>query len=230
MTGVGVIVFYVCPTLGVILANFMWVSPFPAVYSARLSRDLGATNPIPFVFMLLNCMGWTIYACQLKDWFIFWANLPGVLLSLFYTTTCLSLLANRALHDDISLLYHGIEGFLLFVFLFWGLIGMISASVTKYPVIGLLSLIVSVAYYASPLSTMVKVIRKKNSETLYFPMIAANLVNAILWTAYGAFAIYNMNLWIPNAIGIVLATCQLILIVPYSRKPNFDSDKMMLMP
>jgi solute carrier family 50 protein (sugar transporter) len=44
---------------------------------------------------VLNCIGWMIYGCQKRDWYLFWANLPGLLLGLYYSVTCLTLLAKQ---------------------------------------------------------------------------------------------------------------------------------------
>ena len=37
------------PTLGVIICNIMWISPYQQVSKARKSKELGNLNAIPFV-------------------------------------------------------------------------------------------------------------------------------------------------------------------------------------
>ncbi|RYH29236.1 hypothetical protein EON65_09175 [archaeon] len=216
----------VCPLLGLIIANFMWLSPFPAVHKARLSRNLGSLNPIPFVVVVFNCIGWMIYGCQKRDWFLFWANLPGIILGAFYTITCLTIIAKKTEAEEFSWLYIGLEGLLIFAFFFWGLMGMLSATLfVNYPnpdvhaqaLIGTISCVFSICYYGAPLSTMAKVIATRDASSLYLPMILVNLVNALLWTSYGAFALQDPIVWLPNGLGIILAVLQITLVLMLSK-------------
>jgi len=39
----------VCPVLGCVIGNMMWLSPLPAVREAKRTGDLGELNPIPWV-------------------------------------------------------------------------------------------------------------------------------------------------------------------------------------
>jgi hypothetical protein len=39
----------VCPVLGTIICNGMWLAPLPAVLEAQRKGDLGPLNPTPWV-------------------------------------------------------------------------------------------------------------------------------------------------------------------------------------
>jgi len=45
----GVFFTLVCPLLGAIISNGMWLAPLPAVLAARRNGDLGELNPFPYV-------------------------------------------------------------------------------------------------------------------------------------------------------------------------------------
>ena len=73
---------YVCPTLGLVTAILMWLAPVRDLRSAvRRGAGLGDLNPTPWAFMLGNCLGWSSYGVLTSNWFVFWANYPGFLIS-----------------------------------------------------------------------------------------------------------------------------------------------------
>ncbi len=211
----------VCPLLGMIIANFMWLSPMSMMLKARASRDIGSINPYPFAVTVLNCLGWLIYGCQLKDFYIFWANLPGIILGLYNCIICLTILAKKSKEENFSDKYLYLENLLLFAFFFWALMAMISATAFNdkegTAMIGYLCCAFAIAYYAAPLSTMVQVITTLDASSLYLPTILLNLVNALMWGSYGIFAAQDINLWLPNALGVLLASCQVIMVFVYSK-------------
>lgn len=45
--------------------------------------------------------------------------------------------------------------------------------------------VVTLIYYAAPLSTMAEVIRTRNSASILMPLCIMNMLNAGLWTTYG---------------------------------------------
>jgi len=77
-----IILEYVCPILVVIISNLMWMSPLQDLQTA-VSNGTGLENlnPTPWAFMLGNTLGWTAYGILAKDWYIFWADYPGFLIS-----------------------------------------------------------------------------------------------------------------------------------------------------
>jgi len=84
---------YVCPILGMIIANFMFAAPLKDLQTAvSIGLGLGDLNPTPFAFMLGNCIGWTTYGVITNNWFIFWANYPGFLIACWLNLGAVKLL------------------------------------------------------------------------------------------------------------------------------------------
>jgi hypothetical protein len=73
------------PLAGVGICNVMFLSPAKAVETARRSRSLGSLNPYPWVAMVGNTAAWTGYGLATRNPFVFCANMPGLLLGLWYT-------------------------------------------------------------------------------------------------------------------------------------------------
>ena len=62
ITTTEIILEYVCPSLGLIVANMMFAAPLRDLQKAvSLGQGLGDLNPTPWAFMLGNCVGWTSY-------------------------------------------------------------------------------------------------------------------------------------------------------------------------
>lgn len=77
-----IILEYVCPSLGMLVANLMFLAPMKDLQSAvAIGQGLGDLNPTPWAFMLGNCLGWTTYGILISNWFVFWANYPGFLIA-----------------------------------------------------------------------------------------------------------------------------------------------------
>ena len=62
-----IILEYVCPAMGTILANVMFSAPFRDVKKAVERGHLGDLNPTPWAFMLGNCCGWITYAILIQN-------------------------------------------------------------------------------------------------------------------------------------------------------------------
>ncbi len=102
---------YVCPSLGLLMANLMFLAPLKDLQSAvTKGAGLGDLNPTPWAFMLGNCLGWTTYGVLINNWFVFWANYPGFLIACWLNLGAVKLLyshhhqaeARRSLVDFLS--------------------------------------------------------------------------------------------------------------------------------
>lgn len=217
---------YFCPALGTVICNIMWLSPLDAVRTAWNDREIKDVNPAPFVITILNCIGWTMYGCMKSDYFIFFSNCTGLVLGFYYSLTSFQLLAMSKTPAHLSLLT-ALNNIVISGVAYWCLASLI-AFIVLYPsptgqqaaflLIGISSDICSLSYYAAPLSTVYTVVRTCNSSTLHPPLILTNLVNALMWVIYGAIALNDPMVYVPNAIGFSFALVQLALIVLLPRR------------
>eukprot|EP01082_Thalassiosira_pseudonana_P005480 g5036.t1 g5036 contig18:494635-495818(+) len=82
---------YVCPLLGCIAANLMFAAPFKDVRRAVSRGTLGILNPTPWAVMTGNCCGWVAYSYLIQNQFVFWANAPGFILSVWLNMAAVKL-------------------------------------------------------------------------------------------------------------------------------------------
>ena len=66
-----------------IVANFMFAAPLKSVRHSITIGTLGTLNPTPWAFMTGNCIGWVTYSFLINNLFLFFANAPGLLLSVW---------------------------------------------------------------------------------------------------------------------------------------------------
>jgi len=78
-----IILNYVCPSLGTILASATFSAPVSSLKKALSEKDLGDLNPTPWAFMTGNCLGWIAYSFITNDLFVLSANAPGFILSIW---------------------------------------------------------------------------------------------------------------------------------------------------
>jgi solute carrier family 50 protein (sugar transporter) len=227
-----VLVNIVCPTLGVVIANMMFLSPWKLVMTARRNRHLGNINPIPFAIMFVSSLGYIVYGSVLSNYYLFFSSIFGVLLSLFYTITCLTIMAKEAVEDEFSELYLQIEWIIFGGIAFWATIGIVQTSLFhSFPdsheqaatMVGYICCFFSICYYAAPLSAMAEIISKKDSSSLYLPNIFVNCINTILWMSYGAFGVNNAVIWVPSFIGLILSLIQVFLVFRYHKGDWFEA-------
>lgn len=83
--------------------------------------------------------------------------------------------------------------------------------------IGTISCAGGLAYYASPLSTLVEVLKTRDSSSLYVPVICANLCNATSWVVYGYLSTHDVLVWGPNVVGAILSVIQLLIAAAFHK-------------
>jgi solute carrier family 50 protein (sugar transporter) len=69
----------------------MWLAPLRSIQQAVEAGRLGTLNPLPWAFMLGNCCGWVTYSILKRDFFIFFANIFGLILSVYYNLAAVKL-------------------------------------------------------------------------------------------------------------------------------------------
>jgi len=211
---------YFAPALGTLLVNIMWLTPVYELLKARKNRDLGDLNPLPFAAVLLNCIGWAMYGVLKQDYFIFFSNGPGIVIGLFTCMSTIFILSKEKATEKeekqrkmMETLVLGAVGFWVIVALFVGLVYPGSSMGTE--VVGVFVDIISISYYAVPLSTLAQIIRTRDASSLYLPLIAINTLNTFAWVAYGALGTHDITMWLPNGLGLILSLIQLAIIFYY---------------
>jgi solute carrier family 50 (sugar transporter) len=202
----------VAPGLGVIMSEFLAFGPLPAVLQCRKAKSMGDVNPLPFALLLGNGIGWVIYGAATKNIFVFAGNIGAVGTSLFYLLTAHTLTSSEKIRTQLEVIA-------IFFITMWGIVGFVAATMEdqqqSISVIGILGNVVVFLLFASPLSTFSKVIKTKNSSSINRPFAICQILNCIVWVAYGT-ATMDFYVALPNVFGLILGFAQIFLILRYS--------------
>jgi solute carrier family 50 protein (sugar transporter) len=266
-----IILEYVCPAMGTILANVMFSAPFRDVKKAVERGHLGDLNPTPWAFMLGNCCGWVTYAILIQNMWIFFANAPGFVLSVWLNMGAAKLQyegframemrksfatyleqSSRPLSvptghsreaeetqqrplqkvTDFGKVVWEVtaqtkqaptphENITIAIVLIWLVnISLISladfSQSTKELIIGCVVNLNLVFFYGAPLSTILTVLRTRNSVSIHIMTMATNTANGAFWTAYG-LAVLDPFIYVPNGLGAALGVVQIFLVLTFPR-------------
>ncbi|KAI8466413.1 MAG: hypothetical protein J3K34DRAFT_460906 [Monoraphidium minutum] len=209
---------YVCPSLGCLLLLLLYISPLPAVLEVRRRRYIGDVNALPFAILGSNALGWLFYGFLIRDWFIYTPNMLGFLAGWWYALTCYKfskdaaqdalagvILGTGVLFFAVGAAHRGLDAGPQLARTLWG--------GTAVGVLGL--------FYLAPLTTMLRVLRDRDSASLNGLLCATNVLNGAAWGAYG-LATNDLFLALPNAAGgaINAACLALCFIFPKRRSPK----------
>jgi len=254
-----IILHYVCPSFGVILASATFSAPISSLKQALSVQELGDLNPMPWAFMTGNCLGWIAYSYITKDIFVLCANVPGLVISIWLNNGAIKLQYQaqcKKSHDsDSNSLGHTLmiassnqenlpstteqdqesvspltshEFWVLGIIVAWVIIFSF-VSFLQLPtekmkdVIGLSVNLNLIVFYGAPLSTILTVLRSRESNSIHRPTLAMTLCNTFFWLSYG-FGIMDYAIAVPNSCGMLLGLIQLMLCLFFPRIDDNDEN------
>ncbi|KAG7388634.1 hypothetical protein PHYPSEUDO_012125 [Phytophthora pseudosyringae] len=202
----------VLTTFSSVLLN---VSPWPEFARINRQRTPGPLTVLPVVMLFCNSFLWTMYGF-----------LVGQLFPLFATCsmgqcTCAGFIAvyyrwspdRPAVRRLVA--KAGAVMALCLAYVVLGANGFTSQSREQVTTtLALMCISVNICLYASPLDTMKRVVQTKSAASLPISLCTVNLINGLLWVAFGITE-GDYYVLTPNAIGSVLSAAQVALYFTY---------------
>lgn len=199
------------PSLGVVLANTLYLAPLSAVRQAQRHMQLQGLNPIPLPLMALNTIGFVAYGLAVPNRYVVASNVLGVVLAAWYTATVLPLMRDDPRLPRLKLII--VLG-AAYVTLAMSWIALAHEPHERAALLGASGTAVCVLLFAAPLSTFSEVWRTRSSASINGTLAGAQVVNCFLWTSYGA-AVGDLWVWGPNGIGLALGLVQAALLLAF---------------
>jgi len=194
--------------VGTVLSNGLGFSNLPAILDARRQGSLGNKNALVFPFLCVNCVSWCMYSVAKKDVYMFGGNVFVALMGLFYTTSSLGLM--NCPQERLKL-----EGLLLLLLLIVAFVGFGAGMLQSgTQILGTMSLTLVLCLFASPLSTLVSVVRSKDSSSISRPFCVVQSLNCVVWLMYG-FLTADAYITVPNVFGLLTAFLQAVVIMMF---------------
>jgi len=143
----------------------------------------------------------------MQNYYILWPNELGMLLGWFFTISCYGLAPTKTKDRQLAIMLF--FAIILSTVTIVGSFVDLSQDGQQY-LWGFTANAILVLYYTAPLSTVLTVVRTRNTASIYWPLSLMNCLNGSLWFGYG-LAIGDYFIWVPNAAGALFGGCLLLL-------------------
>ncbi|KAF3454545.1 hypothetical protein FNV43_RR04993 [Rhamnella rubrinervis] len=206
---------FIVGVIGNIISILVFTSPIKTFSRVVKKKSTENYKGIPYVTTLLSTSLWTFYGViKPGGLLVATVNGAGAVLQFIYVTLFLI----YAPKDKM------IKTAKLFAILDVGILGSVIALTllairedVKLTFVGILCAGLTIGMYASPLSVMGMVIKMQSVEYMPFLLSFFLLLNAGIWSIY-AVLVKDFYIGVPNAIGFVLGSAQLIIYSIYKNK------------
>ncbi|EDW02266.1 sugar transporter SWEET1 [Drosophila grimshawi] len=199
----------VLSTTAVISTVFQFLSGTVICRKYIQKKSTGDSSGVPFICGFLSCSFWLRYGVLTNEQSIVMVNMIGSTLFLVYTLIYYVFTINKRTY---------VKQFAVVLFVLIAVIVYTNRlqddPAEMIHITGIVCCIVTVCFFAAPLTSLVHVIRAKNSESLPLPLIATSFFVSLQWLIYGIL-ISDSFIQIPNFLGCLLSLMQLGLFVLY---------------
>lgn len=182
---------------------------------------------LPYSSMIANCFLWTSYGVLIQESKIWFTNLVGLMLALYYFErfTKVSPPVSPSLPGSVKQHQQACLG-LVGITLLW--IVVCSMTVRRKGMwmpyaaatIGNVAVLFCVLMFASPLSALKHVIQTKSAKSIPLPYSMATCLNCFLWSVAGLGEFGDFNIYFPNLLGLMFGLFQVALKIIYGNGPS----------
>ncbi|ALC42194.1 slv [Drosophila busckii] len=199
----------VLSTTAVISTVFQFLSGSVICRKYIQKKSTGDSSGLPFICGFLSCSFWLRYGVLTNEQSVVTVNIIGSTLFLIYTMIYYVFTVNkRGYVKQFGIVLAILIGVIIFT-------NTLEDEPEKMiRITGFVCCVVTVCFFAAPLTKLVHVVRVKNSESLPLPLIATSFFVSLQWVIYGVL-ISDTFIQIPNFLGCVLSLMQLGLFVLY---------------
>lgn len=170
--------------------------------------NTGETSSLPFAIGLLSSSLWLLYGILQKEASLMVVNSIGVILQIGY----LAVFWKNT--EEKKYVYYQLGSILSVLVLVFIYVALDTFPERRLNRVGFICCVITIAFFAAPLSQLQSVIKNKSAESLPLQLIAMTFVSSALWLIYGLI-IRDRFVQIPNVLGTMLSAAQLSLFVLY---------------
>ncbi|KAK9873349.1 hypothetical protein WA026_022154 [Henosepilachna vigintioctopunctata] len=184
-----------------------------------INKSTGDQSALPFISGCLSTSLWLRYGFFIKDTSVILVNTVGAALFLGYVITFLVYSLRR------SVIFRQFTGCAIFLFCTLIYVQNADTPLIAQRHLGLISTVVTVFFFATPLVSLMHVFKVRSTESLPFPIILSSFLVSAQWFVYGIL-LGDPFMQIPNFLGCVLTGFQLSLFYCFSPKSKGYSSEL----
>eukprot|EP00561_Arcocellulus_cornucervis_P012511 CAMPEP_0185805760 /NCGR_PEP_ID=MMETSP1322-20130828/4050_1 /TAXON_ID=265543 /ORGANISM="Minutocellus polymorphus, Strain RCC2270" /LENGTH=309 /DNA_ID=CAMNT_0028501815 /DNA_START=111 /DNA_END=1040 /DNA_ORIENTATION=+ len=210
-----------CGLAAPIASIFVSLSPFPTVQKILREKSVGDLPVLPYSSLVANCFIWMTYGILKSEPKVWSCNSFSTILGIYYLFSFAkhSPKASPTLPGSIAMHFKAAIGTILATLAV--AVGM--PKVKAANILGSAGVGICIALFASPLAALKTVFKTKSAEAIPLPFAIAATVNCVLWFIVGWIDMKDVNIWLPNGLGLLAGLFQIALKLFYG-----DGDKLKL--
>ena len=200
--------------VGTVIAIYFYVAPVvPFIKVLKEELSYKDSPGILLICSFMNCILWSDYGLANNKFLVYFANGIGGTITLIWITIYLFFLAKKNI--GLAILFNlcliaGISG--LLVLFFW---------VIELEITGYVAMVFNILMYAAPGEKIFKVITTKDYKLIPIFSTAGGFACSLCWFMYG-FISADINLIIPNGLGLFFAILQIVVYLFYYIKSKSE--------
>ncbi|KMT14239.1 hypothetical protein BVRB_4g075980 [Beta vulgaris subsp. vulgaris] len=203
---------FIIGVIGNIISVLLFLSPLNTFIRIVRKKSTDGFESMPYVCTLLSTCLWTYYGIiRPGALLVATVNGFGALVELVYVALFITFAPPTMKAKTAKLAAILDVGFLGAVILISNL--MLEGE-TRINMIGTIGAGLNIIMYGSPLVALKTVIKTRSVEYMPFLLSLFSFLNGGIWTVYAAL-VKDFFLLVPNAIGFILGTIQLVVYVCY---------------
>ena len=204
--------------VGTGIAIYFYIAP--AVPFIKLVKESLKVNEVPGILLIcsfMNCILWADYGLKTDKFLVYLANGIGGTITLIWITIYLIYLGKKSLKIALFLII------LLMVLV--GGISYIFYKIINEEITGKVAMVFNILMYAAPGEKIFQVFKTKQYKLIPIFSTIGGLSCSLCWLIYALYLL-DINMIIPNALGLFFAILQIIVyLIFYCKKKkeeNFD--------
>lgn len=208
------------PIIGSGLSIGLHLSTLPKTREIIRQETMNGYDPIPIVYLWCNCVGSLAYSFLLQvpeSYYVFSSNFTGTVLNLLSILYFLHL----SVIDKRKRMIQILLGFTM-TFPIASYVSVFHASIdTAKWIMGSFANLLLVLFYLSQVSITIQLIKTRNSQLLYFPMILFSFMSSA-FTLYFGISVQDFIIIISQSLGVIVGVFQLLsIMITRFRNRNF---------
>ncbi|KAA3472625.1 bidirectional sugar transporter SWEET16-like isoform X1 [Gossypium australe] len=211
---------FIIGIIGNIISILVFASPIKTFWWVVKKKSTENYKGVPYITTFLSTSLWTFYGIMNPDGLlVVTVNGAGAIFQLIYVVLFLVYAPKDKKVKTAKLVAILDVGFLGAVI---ALTRLAFHGTMRLTFVGIICAGLTIGMYASPLSVMRTVIKTKSVEYMPFLLSFFLFLNAGVWSAY-ALLVKDIYIGVPNAIGFILGSAQLILYLMYNNKKSAEA-------
>jgi len=202
----------------------------PTIQQIMQTGAVGSMPLLPYSSMLSNAFLWTTYGLLKREPKIWSCNVIGVFLGAYY---CVNFVKNLPKHKNASVfdvstptlpgsVRQHFQGVMAVIF---GILLLAFAKpfANTTNLIGNIGVIICMVMFASPLSVIKVVLETKSAKSIPLPFTLISCLNCFMWSMFGWFEMKDINVYLPNLMGLMSGLVQVALKIIFGDNDNLPA-------